>query len=127
MRCGKFPDDRKSDWHAIAAGKSTRKAFIESFNCRLHDAFPNETLLPSLHHARATLAAWRIGHSTEAPDPVSAGKPPPRSPGTSNRNGACRCATRKPLRQFPPRQPPLADPPKRASLIPGVSLRLDGD
>ena len=27
----------------------------------------NETLFPSLHHARATLAAWRTDYNTELP------------------------------------------------------------
>ncbi|WP_407927607.1 integrase core domain-containing protein [Fuscibacter oryzae] len=27
----------------------------------------NETLFPSLHHARATLAVWRKGYNTERP------------------------------------------------------------
>ena len=60
----KFVDDRKFDWHYIAPGKPTQNAFIESFNGRLRpsramDELLNETLFPSLHHARATLAAWR--------------------------------------------------------------------
>ncbi len=53
----KFVDDRKFDWHYIAPGKPTQNAFIESFNGRLRDELLNETLFPSLHHARATLAA----------------------------------------------------------------------
>ncbi|PKP75231.1 MAG: hypothetical protein CVT84_04405 [Alphaproteobacteria bacterium HGW-Alphaproteobacteria-6] len=40
----------------------------------------NETLFPSLHHARVTLAAWRTDYHTEALIPVSAGKRPPSSP-----------------------------------------------
>lgn len=53
----KFVDDRKFDWHYIAPGKPTQNAFIESFNGRLRDELLNETLFPSLHHARATLVA----------------------------------------------------------------------
>lgn len=63
----KFVDDRKFDWHDIAPGKPTRNAFIESFNGRLRDELLNETLLPSLHHARAKLAAWRKDYNTERP------------------------------------------------------------
>ena len=63
----KFVDDRKFDWHYIAPGKPTQNAFIESFNGRLRDELLNETLFPSLHHARATLAAWRKDYNTERP------------------------------------------------------------
>ena len=63
----KFVADRKFDWHYIAPGKPTHNAFIESFNGRLRDEFLNETLFPSLHHARATLAAWSTDYNTERP------------------------------------------------------------
>lgn len=63
----KFVDDRKFEWHYIAPGKPTQNAFIESFNGRLRDELLNETLFPSLQHARATLAAWRTDHNTERP------------------------------------------------------------
>jgi len=62
-----FADDRKIDWHYIAPGKPTQNAFIESFNGRLRDELLNETLFPSLHHARETLAAWRTDYNTERP------------------------------------------------------------
>ena len=48
----KFVDDRKFNWHHIAPGKPTQNAFNESFNGRLRDELLNETLFPSLHHAR---------------------------------------------------------------------------
>lgn len=70
----KFVDDRKFDWHHIAPGKPTQNAFIASFNGRLRNELLNETLFPSLHHARATLA--------------SAGRRPPSLPKPSPRNGA---------------------------------------
>jgi putative transposase len=63
----KFVDDRKFDWHYIAPGKPIQNAFIESFNGRLRDELLNETLFPSLHHARTTLAAWRTDYNTERP------------------------------------------------------------
>jgi putative transposase len=63
----KFVDDRKFDWHYIAPGKPIQNAFIESFNGRLRDEFLNETLFPSLNHARVTLAAWRTDYNTERP------------------------------------------------------------
>ena len=62
-----FADDREIDWHDITPGKPTQNAFIESFNGRLRDEFLNETLFPSLNHARAMLAAWRNDYNTERP------------------------------------------------------------
>ncbi|KND18808.1 integrase, partial [Pannonibacter phragmitetus] len=62
-----FADDRKIDWHYIAPGKPTQNALIESFNGRLRDELLNETLFPSLNHARAMLAAWRKDYNTERP------------------------------------------------------------
>lgn len=60
-------DDRTFDWHYIAPGKPTQNAFIECFNGRLRDELLNETLFPSLHHARVTLAAWRTDYNKERP------------------------------------------------------------
>ena len=62
-----FADKRKVDWHCIAPGKPTQNAFIESFNGRLRDELLNETLVPSLAHARATLADWRDDYNVERP------------------------------------------------------------
>jgi putative transposase len=62
-----FADHRKVDWHYSAPGKPTQNAFIESFNGRLRDELLNETLFPSLNHARATLAVWRKDYNTERP------------------------------------------------------------
>lgn len=63
----KFVDDRKLDWHYTPPGKPTQNAFIESLNGRLRDELLNETLFPSLHPARAKLAAWRTDYNTERP------------------------------------------------------------
>jgi putative transposase len=63
----KFVDDRKFGWHYIALCKPTQNAFIEGFNGRLRDEQLNETLFPSLHHARVTPAAWRTDYNTERP------------------------------------------------------------
>lgn len=60
----KFVDDHKFDWHYIVPGKPTQNAFIESFNGRLRDELLNETLFPSLHHARVMLAALRKDYHT---------------------------------------------------------------
>jgi putative transposase len=62
-----FADERKIDWHYIAPDKPTQNGFMESFNGRLRDELLNETLFPSLNHARATLAVWRKDHNTERP------------------------------------------------------------
>ena len=63
----KFVDDRRFDWHTVGPGKSTQNAFIESCNGRLRDELLNETLSPSLHHARTTLTAWRTDDNIERP------------------------------------------------------------
>ncbi|MCB6180102.1 transposase, partial [Rhodobacter sp. Har01] len=75
----KLVDDAASDRHCIAPGKPTqnrrrlsrtngvRLLQIESFDGRLGDALLNVTLFSSLHHARATLAAWREDQTTERP------------------------------------------------------------
>ena len=62
-----FVDKRKVDWHYIAPGKPTQNAFIESFNGRLRDELLNETLFPSLAHARATPADWRDDYNIDRP------------------------------------------------------------
>lgn len=62
-----FADDRKLGWPCIAPGKPTQNAFIESFNGRLRDERPNETLFTALNHARATLAAGRMDCNNERP------------------------------------------------------------
>lgn len=62
-----FAGDRKIEWNYIALGKPMQNAFIESFNARLRDELLNEMLFPSLNHARATLAAWRMDNSAERP------------------------------------------------------------
>jgi putative transposase len=72
----KFVDDRKFDWHYIPPCKPAQNAFIESFNGRPCDEVLNETLFPSLHHARATLAAWRTDNNTERPHARLGWQPP---------------------------------------------------
>ena len=63
----KWCAEHKIEWHYIAPGKPTQNAFIESFNGRLRDELLNETLFPSLNHARAMLAVWRKDYNTERP------------------------------------------------------------
>ncbi len=66
-----FADDLKIDWHDIAprcpAVVCLQTMRGECFNGRLRDELLNETLFPSLHHARVTLAAWRKDYNTERP------------------------------------------------------------
>jgi putative transposase len=44
-----------------------RTPLIESFNGRLRDELPNETLFSSLAHARAVLTEWRRNYNTIRP------------------------------------------------------------
>ena len=77
------------EWHYIAPGKPMQNGFVESFNGRLRDELLNETLFPSLHHARVTPAAQAARTITlNGPTPVSAGRPQPSLPKPSPRNGA---------------------------------------
>jgi putative transposase len=62
-----FADRMQIDWHYIAPGKPMQNGFIESFNGRLRDELLNETLFPSLSHARATLRAWRTDYNRNRP------------------------------------------------------------
>ena len=87
-----FADKRKVDWPApLSLGPMARQwavshpasrhrtlgnslgpvafaaSIIESFNGRLRDEFLNETLFPSLAHARATLANWRDDYNIDRP------------------------------------------------------------
>ena len=39
-------------WHFIASGKSMQSGFCESFNGRMRDALPNDSLFLGLDHAR---------------------------------------------------------------------------
>lgn len=62
-----FADRMQIDWHYIAPGKPMQNGFIESFNGRLRDELLNETLFPSLSHARVTLGAWRADYNLNRP------------------------------------------------------------
>lgn len=52
-------DETGVGWHDIASGKPQQNGYNENFNVRLRDELLNETLFPSLPHARAVLEAWR--------------------------------------------------------------------
>jgi hypothetical protein len=94
---------------SIAPGKPIQNAFIQSFNGRLRDELLNETLFPSLHHARVTLAAGRKDDNTERPHSRLGWQTP-----------AAFAQTFTPQRGLT-----LRNPPKTAKLRPGVSLTLD--
>lgn len=55
------------DWHYIAPGKPTQNGTVESFNGRMRNEFPNETLFTSLAHAREAVAAWADDYNAERP------------------------------------------------------------
>ena len=80
----------------------------------------NETLLPSLHHARVTLAARRHDYIPKVPNSSLGSQTP-----------AAFARTLAPQRGLTLRKPqssapaPLPNPPKTAKLKAGVSLTLD--
>ena len=45
------------EWHHIASAKPMQNGFVESFNGRMRDELLNETLFPSLAHARIEISA----------------------------------------------------------------------
>ena len=63
----RWSDETRVDWHYIAPGKPIQNAFIESFNGRLRDELPNETLFSSLPQARVLLAGWRRDYNENRP------------------------------------------------------------
>jgi putative transposase len=83
----RWSQERQVEWHYIAPGKPTQNAFVESFNGRLRDECLNETLLTSLAHARAVLAAWRLDYNTVRPNSHHRAHPRPNSRPTWS--GAC--------------------------------------
>jgi len=54
-------------WHYIAPGKPMQNGFLESFNGRMRDELPNETLFRNLAHARVVIAVWAKDYNTERP------------------------------------------------------------
>jgi transposase InsO family protein len=52
---------------AVAPGRPTQNAFIESFDGHLRDELLSETLFRSLPHARVALDAWRRDYTAERP------------------------------------------------------------
>ena len=68
--------ERGVEWRYIAPGKPTQNAFVESFNGRLRDECPNETLFTSLAQARAILEAWRRDYNTVRPHSKLGGRTP---------------------------------------------------
>jgi putative transposase len=62
-----WSDRQKIAWHYIAPGKPVQNAFIESFNGRLRDELPNETLCRSLPHARVALDTCHRDYNNKRP------------------------------------------------------------
>lgn len=52
--------DTAVDWHFIAPGKLMQNGFAESFNGRMRDELPNETLFFDLDDARAKIANYNL-------------------------------------------------------------------
>ena len=50
-------EDIGVEWHCIAPGKPMQNGFCESFDGRMRDELLNETLFPSLAHARIEISA----------------------------------------------------------------------
>jgi putative transposase len=71
-----WSQERIIEWHYIAPGKPTQNAFIESFNGRLRDELPNETLFRSLDHARQALVQWKHDYNTIRPHSAIGNLPP---------------------------------------------------
>jgi putative transposase len=72
----RWSQERRVEWHYIAPGKPMQNGFVESFNGRLRDECPNETLFTWLAHARFVLAAWRHDYNTVRPHSKLGGKTP---------------------------------------------------
>lgn len=53
------------EWHYIAPGKPTQKAFVESFNGRFRDECLNDTLFAALSDARIAISKWRNDYNNE--------------------------------------------------------------
>lgn len=62
-----WSQERRGDWHYITPGKPQQNGFAESFIGRLRDECLDETLVTSLAHARAVLAAWRVDYNHVRP------------------------------------------------------------
>lgn len=55
------------NWHYIAPGKTMQNGFCESFNGRMRDELHNETMLKTMPHTRAMIAAWIKDYNEERP------------------------------------------------------------
>jgi putative transposase len=60
----KWCAENKIAWHCTASGKPMQSGFVESFNGRMRDEFPNETLFRNLAHARELIASWTTDYNT---------------------------------------------------------------
>ena len=88
--------------------------------CRATDELLNQTLFPSLAHARATLTDWRTDCNVDRPH-SNIGWQTPNEYAASF--APQRGLTLRPMTSSPPA--PWLKPPTLAKLNTGVSLRLD--
>ncbi len=68
--------------HDIAPDKPMQNGFIESFNGRMRETFPNETLLRDLAPARELIIAWIADYNAARSHSAWATRPPQSSPCT---------------------------------------------
>ena len=59
--------ETRIEWHYTTPGKPTQNAFVESFNGRMRDELPGETLFTSIAHAREKIAIWADDYNTGRP------------------------------------------------------------
>jgi putative transposase len=50
--------DHRIGWHYIAPGKPMQNGYVGTFNGKMRDELPNDTLFFSLDQARNVIAAW---------------------------------------------------------------------
>ncbi len=55
------------EWRYIAPDKPMQHGYVDSSNGRMRDELLNETLFPSLDHARVVIAAWAEDYNQERP------------------------------------------------------------
>jgi putative transposase len=108
-----WADQNRVKWHYIAPGKPMQNGFIESFNGRLRDELPNETLFTSLAQARVAIACGAPTTTPRGRIPKSPGRHRPSSPPPSICEGRSRCAMPKAPRQRPSLQRPTGHNPRR--------------
>jgi putative transposase len=54
-------------WRYIAPGRPMQNGYVESFNGRMRDELPNESLFFGLDHARSAIAEWVDDYNNSRP------------------------------------------------------------